>query len=143
MSIEAQRVYLSNKFTRLGMDLKVAMPNQPFDIPKNAAYGEFHILGSDYFEVGGEGEGKVRLRHVSIVQLTIWVPEGKGTKGSAMAADLFTKGFQFKQGRDSAGQIYRFKGPQVMNPSTKNGWSVTVARVPFERDEVVEVQTSL
>jgi hypothetical protein len=45
VSLEAQRVYLSNKFTSAGIDLPVLMPNVPSNIPENAPYGEFHIIG--------------------------------------------------------------------------------------------------
>ena len=143
MSFEEQRVYLSGKVTDLGLSIPVEMPNTPFKQPTNSAYAQFHILGTKPFIVGGEGEGKARFRHVGMVQLTVWIPEGKGTKGATEAADKFADLFQMKQGRDRVGCTYRFKVAEVQNPQVKQGWDVTVVRIPFTRDEVGTVQVSL
>ena len=115
------------------------MPNTKFDIPVNAVYGEFHILGTKPFVAGGSGENKVIERHVGMIQLTIWVPEEKGTKAASEAADKFAKGFAHKQGRDTSGSTYVFKGVETINPDTKTGYSVHVSRIPFHRDTRTQV----
>lgn len=141
MSLEAQRIYLSNKFAAGDVGIPVAMPNQPFNIVPNTVYGEFHIVnGPKPVIIGGEGKGKVRARYPGFVQLTIWVPEEKGTKAATIAADKFKDIFQFKVGRDSVGQVYRFKTLQPYTPTPKAGYSCMVVRVPFHRDVVETVE---
>lgn len=143
MSLEAQRVFLSNKFTSAGIDLPVLMPNVPSLIPENAPYGEFHIIGGGKpIPIGGEGPGKVRNRYVGMVQLTIWVPEGKGTKPATTAGDKFAAIFGGKLGRDSAQQTYRFQYVQEFTPQVKAGWSCSVYRIAFTRDVVESIQVT-
>lgn len=144
MSVEAQRVYLASKFTNAGIDLPTLIPNVKSDIPKNAPYGEFHIItGARPVTMGGEGKGKVRNKYVGFVQLTVWIPEGKGTKGATTAGDKFKNIFAGKVGRDAADQTYRFGFMQEFTPQTKEGWSVAVFRVPFSREVVEEIQISI
>lgn len=143
MSVESQRVYLAGKMAQLSLGIPVAMPNQPFSVPVNAPYAEFHIMGTKPIPIGGEGKNKLRERHVGIIQLTIWIPEGKGTKGSATAADKFGDKFKHKNGRDAEGCTYIFKGCEVTSPSTKVGWSCQIARIPFHRDEIAAVGGAL
>ncbi|ARK07414.1 hypothetical protein LAV_00014 [Sphingobium phage Lacusarx] len=143
MSKEAERKYLSRVFTRIGVDLPVKMPNLAFDIPKNAPYGEFHIMGTKPFVVGGAGENKIVNRYVGMVQLNIWIPEGKGTKGAAEAGDKFAKMFAHKSGRDTAGSNYVFKGAETINPDVKNAYTVQVVRIPFHRDTIESVGETL
>lgn len=144
MSLEAQRVYLSDKFTSAGIDLPVLMPNIQGTIPPNAPYGEFYIInGGKPITMGGEGEGKVRNCYVGMVQLTIWVPEGKGTKAATTAGDKFKGIFAGKVGRDTAGQVYRFQYMQDFTPQVKTGWSCSVFRVPFRREVVEDIQVSI
>lgn len=148
MSVEAQRIYLSNKFTAGmlagGVTLPVKMPNVPFDIPVNAPYGEFHIItGPVPVTIAGEGRGKVRNRHTGMVQLTIWMPEDSGTKVGTRTGDKFKDIFQLKLGRDSSQDVYQFGVLQSFTPDTKTGYSVAVFRVPFTRDEVAAVQISI
>lgn len=146
MSEEAQRVYLTNKMKAGENQLAfgVAYPNQPFNIPKNSAYGEFHIIaGPKPIIVGGEGKGKARVRHVGMVQLTVWIPEDKGTKIGTTAGDVFEKLFQLKQGRDAAGYTYKFDLIQPYSPQVKTGWTCLVYRVPFTRDSVKPVQITI
>ena len=143
MSKEAQRVYLTNKMkTRQGdLDFPISFPNQPFNIPVNAPYGEFHIIsGPKPIIVGGEGTGKVRVRYVGFVQLTVFLPKETGTKKATTSEDVFKAIFQFKQGRDAAGSTYKFGALQDFTPETKAGWECYVVRVPFHRDSVEEVQ---
>lgn len=138
MSEEIQRKFLTGKAKVLHtVAFPCRMPNQDgFDFPKNKAYGEFWIIGGDSFTIAREGPGKVRNRYVQMVQLTIWVPEGKGTKPATDAADVFKTLFQSKQGRDEIGQFYRFGTIQSFTPSTKEGWTVAVYRIPYTRDVV-------
>lgn len=141
MSLEAQRVYLSDKFAKGDVGIKVAMPNQTFNVPVNETYGEFHIVsGPKSVPIGGEGKGKVRNRYPGFVQLTIWIPEGKGTKPGTTAADKFKDIFQGKVGRDSVGATYRFKIIQPYTPAVKAGYSCIVVRVPFHRDIVEAIE---
>ncbi len=148
MSVEAQRIYLSNKFTAgmtaAGVTLPVKMPNNSFDIPVNAPYGEFHIItGPVPITIAGEGRGKVRNRHIGMVQLTVWMPEDTGVKVGTRAGDKFGEIFQLKLGRDSAQNVYQFGVLQSFTPDTKTGYSVAVFRVPFTRDERAAVQISI
>ena len=64
-SHDEQRRFLADRFTQIVLGIPVKMPNTPFDIPKNAPYGEFHILGNaEPIPIGGEGSGKIRERTV-------------------------------------------------------------------------------
>lgn len=143
MSLEAQRVFLTRKMEMKIKDfgLPISLPNQPFDIPKNAPYGEFHIMaGPQPVIIGGEGKGKGRVRYVGMVQLTIFVPKEKGTKGAMLAGDLFESIFQLRTGRDAAQSTYKFGVMQPFTPDTKAGWECFVYRVPFKRDAVKVVE---
>lgn len=145
MSKEAERVYLTNKMkARAGeLGFPISYPNQPFNIPVNDIYGEFHIMsGPRPIIVGGEGKGKVRVRYVGMVQLTVFVPKEKGTKKAAMAQDVFKEIFQLKLGRDTEHSTYKFGVLQDYTPETKAGWECYVTRVSFERDSIEDVQIS-
>jgi len=146
MSKEAQRVFLTNRMKTAfeQFDFPIALPNINFDIPTNAPYGEFHVMaGPKPIVISGEGRGKARVRYVGAVQLTIWIPKHGGTKIGTDAEDIFRKLFQFKQGRDASGSIYKFGAAQDFNPQTKQGWECCVVRVPFQRDTVEEVQVTI
>jgi hypothetical protein len=146
MSKEAERVYLTNKMkTGEGnYAFPIAYPNLPFDIPTNAPYAEFHIISSPQgVVVGGEGRGRVRMRYAGLVQLTVWVPKEKGTKTGTVSSDTFKDLFQFKVGRDTAGQTYKFGSIQDYTPETKAGWECFVYRVPFKRDSIEQVQIGI
>lgn len=143
MSLDAQRIYLTKKMKLHDGDLEfpIGYPNHAFDQPKNAPYGEFFIIsGPKPVIMGGEGTGKVRVRHVGLVQLNVWIPEDKGTKIATVAGDAFKAAFQLKIGRDTAGSTYKFGVMQDFTPQTKQGWSCFVFRVPFDRDTVEAVQ---
>ena len=145
MSKEAERVYLTNKMkSRAGeLGFSISYPNQPFNIPVNEMYGEFHIMsGPRPIIVGGEGAGRVRVRYVGMVQLTVFVPKEKGTKKAALAQDIFKEIFQFKLGRDAEQSSYKFGVLQDYTPETKAGWECFVARVSFQRDTIESVQIS-
>lgn len=146
MSKEAQRVYLMSRMvSRVGdFAFPIAMPNQPFNIPVNAPYGEFHIIeGPRSIPIGGEGRGKLRVRYVGFVQLTIWVPDEQGTAIGTIAEDVFKQVWQLRQGRDASGGQYRFGVIQAFTPQTKVGWECFVVRVPFERDSIEDVTISV
>jgi hypothetical protein len=145
VSKEAERVYLTNKMKARANELgfPISYPNQPFNIPVNATYGEFHIMsGPKPIIVGGEGKGKVRVRYIGMVQLTVFIPKEKGTKPATTAEDVFRDIFQFKLGRDAAYSSYKFGVMQDYSPETKAGWECYVARVTFERDTIEDVQIS-
>lgn len=143
MSFEAQRAYLSRKVAFIAVDFPIKIPGQPFRKPDNTPYGEFHIMNSKSFVVGGEGAGKIRNRYAGMVQLDIYVPEAKGTAAATKAMDAVKELFAFKQGRDTAGCTYKFKGAEPIDPSTNAGWTVFTIRVPFTRDEIEKVQISI
>ena len=145
MSIEAQRVYLTDIIDQRKGDFAFpfSLPNQPFNIPKNAPYGEFHIVaGPKPVVISGEGAGKARVRYVGFVQMTVYVPKEKGTKVATTSGDKFKTIFQFKLGRDSAGSAYKFGVLQEFTPDTEAGWECYVYRVPFTRDSVETVHIS-
>lgn len=145
MSEEAERIYLTKKMKDSAgdLDFPIAYPNHDFDVPKNAPYGEFFIIsGPKPIIAGGEGKGKVRVRYVGMVQLTVWVPKDKGTKIGSIAADTFKGIFQFKLGRDESGSVYCFEAFQKATPDSKAGWACFVFRVPFHRDTIEVVQVS-
>lgn len=143
MSNESQRVYLSNKMSKLALGLPVKMPNLDFDFPKNSPYAEFWIMGTKGIPISGEGTNKIKERFPGMIQLTVWVPDGKGTKASSVAIDKFIEAFEYRTGRDAAGSSYEFKGSETFTPDTKQGWSVTIARISFRRDEVKKVGQAL
>jgi hypothetical protein len=130
MSEDAQRQYLVNKMQNgWNSFLKTAYPNLAFNIPTEEPYAEFHIASGP--------------KPVGFVQLTVWIPNKKGTKPATLAGDKFKEIFQFKKGRDLACQTYKFGILQPMTPETKAGWECLVYRVPFERDTVERVQISI
>lgn len=147
MSLEAQRKYVTDKFTSAGIiasDFPVLLPNLQATIPPNAPYGEFHIIsGGKPITLGGQGEGKVLNQYVGMVQLTVWVPEGKGTKTATTAGDKFKDAFAGKLGRDSAQQTYEFHYMQDFTPQVNTGWTCQVFRIPFDRRVVEEIQVSI
>lgn len=145
MSKEAERVYLTNKMKVRASELgfPISYPNQPFNIPKNQPYGEFHIMsGPRPIVISGEGPGKVRVRYVGMVQLTVFVPKEKGSKIASVAQDTFRKIFQLKLGRDAEQSSYKFGVLQDYTPDTEAGWECYVCRVPFQRDSIEDVQIS-
>lgn len=118
----------------------IAFENLPFNAPKNAPYGEYHVVaGPKPVIIGGEGRGKVRVRYVGFVQLTIWLPNDKGMQAGSLGEDIFKDIFQFHQGRDEAGSKYKFGALQDYAPQTKAGWECVVIRVPFQRDSIERV----
>lgn len=122
----------------------VRIPNQPFKQPENAVYGEFHIMGgTEPIPVGGMGAGKIVERNVRMIQLTVWIPEGKGTAAGAKALDKFNDLFAWKLGRDREGNTYKFRGLQTFNPTVKAGWECMIGRVPFTRDETTLVDVGV
>lgn len=143
MSMEAQRVFLTSKVKNLNLGFPVGLPGIPFKKPTNAPYGEFFIMGMKPFIVGGEGKGKVRLRHTGMIQFDVYVPEDKGTKTATMACDKIADTFQLKLGRDNADSLYQFKVAEVMTPRINQNWTVYTVRVPYTRDEIAPVQISL
>jgi hypothetical protein len=145
VSKEAERVYLTNKMQARDSELgfPISYPNHQFNIPVNAIYGEFHIMsGPKPIIVGGEGKGKVRVRYVGMVQLTVYVPKDKGTKKAALAQDVFREIFQFKLGRDTEQSSYKFGVLQDYTPETTAGWECFVVRVSFQRDSIEIIQIS-
>lgn len=145
MSKEAERVYLTNKMKARADELgfPISYPNHQFNIPVNDIYGEFHIMsGPKPIIVGGEGKGRIRVRYVGMVQLTVYIPKDKGTKKAALAQDVFKEIFQFKLGRDAEQSSYKFGVLQDYNPETKVGWECYVVRVSFQRDSIETVQIS-
>jgi hypothetical protein len=143
MSYESQRVYLSDKVAKADLGLPVRLPNIDFVAPKNQPYAEFWIMGTKAITIGGAGEGKVMNRYVGLIQFNVFVPGNSGTKASTIAHDKFAKLFQNKKGRDAEGNNYTFKMAEVMNPQTAEGHTVQVVRVPFHRDAIEPIQTSL
>jgi hypothetical protein len=123
----------------------IAYPNQEFNVPKNARFGEFHIVsGPKPVIAGGEGRGKVRVRYLGFVQLTLWAPKNAGTNGLTVGGDIFRELFQFRQGRDSADSIYRFGACQDYDIEQKqSGWFCYIVKVPFERDTIETVQITI
>lgn len=140
MSEESERIFLTRTAKRADFTVPVAFPNQEFDIPKDAPYGEFHILGGDPLTIGGEGEEKVRTRWVGLIQLTIWVPKDQGTKPQSINGDKLKTCFARKQGWDDDGEFYRFNTLQKFSPTkTPAGWSCKVYRISYTRDEVEDI----
>lgn len=151
MSKETERAYLTKIMfdeAQSNTDLSgipIAYPNQEFNVPKNAPFAEFHITtGPKPIITGGEGKGRVRVRYVGFVQLTLWAPKNSGTSSILEAGDIFRALFQFRQGRDSSGSTYRFGAAEESNiDQKKGGWFCYVVRVPFERDTIEPVQITI
>lgn len=146
MSAEAERQFLVAKVLARKADFAFpfSVPNQNFNIPKNAPYGEFHIVsGGKSVVKAGHGKGKARVEYVGFVQMNVWMPKDSGTKIGTDAQDLFKEIFQLKVGRDSACAVYEFKTIESFTPTTKVGWEVAAFRVAFTRSIVEDVQVSL
>ncbi|UIS25210.1 hypothetical protein [Erythrobacter phage vB_EliS-L02] len=151
MSKETERSYLTKIMfdeaqSNSGLsNLPIAYPNQEFNVPKNAPFAEFHITtGPKPVITGGEGRGRVRVRYVGFVQLTLWAPQNSGTANLMKAGDIFRVLFQFRQGRDADGSSYRFGAAEEGNVEQKKGsWFCYVVRVPFERDTIESVQITI
>lgn len=146
MSKEAERKYLTGRIQARKGDFAFpfSIPNQTFNIPKNAPYGEFHIVaGGKSVTKAGHGKGKNRVEYVGFVQMNVWMPKDSGTKVGTDAEDLFKSIFQSKVGRDSAGSVYEFKTIESFTPTTKVGWEVASFRVPYTRTSVEDVQVSI
>lgn len=143
MSQESQRVLLVSKLSSIPYGFPVKIPNQPFKQPENAVYGETFIMGGpEPIAIGGVQKGVIIERSIQMVQLTIWVPEGKGTKEASLALDKFKKTFAYRKARDREGNTYQFSGMQVFNPTVKAGWSCHIGRIPFHRDERTEIDVT-
>lgn len=146
MSAEAERKFLVAKVLarKDDFDFPFSVPNQNFNIPKNAPYGEFHIVTAGKSVVkAGHGKGKARVEYVGFVQMNVWMPKDSGTKTGTEAQDIFKEIFQLKVGRDSAQAVYEFKTIESYTPTTKVGWEVASFRVPYTRTIVEAVQVSL
>jgi hypothetical protein len=147
VSLEAQRQFITGMFTNAGViasDFPVLLPNITSPIPPNEPYGEFHIIGGGKpITLAGEGEGKVLNQYVGMVQLTVWIPEGKGTKPGTTIGDKFKDAFAGKVGRDSAQQTYEFGYMQEFTPQVNTGWTCQIFRVPFNRRVVEKIQVSI
>jgi len=140
MSIESQRVLITTAMNRINFGLPIRYANIPFKQPDNGAYGEFFIMGgAEPIALGGAGYGKIIERSVQMIQLTMWVPEGSGTKPATQGLDAFRKAFAYKIGRDSEQCVYHFKGMQELNPSVRDNWSCLIGRIAFTRDEIQNV----
>lgn len=140
MSYESQRVFITDKMAKLNITFPVKLPGIDLEFPINEAYGEFWIMGAKPFPAGGFGKGKIVERTVGVIQLTTWTPAGQGTKHATVAIDLFRKAFNYKLGTDTEGCRYKFQGCETITPTIKNGWTCILARIPFQRDEIVEVE---
>lgn len=140
MSNESQRVFITDKMAKLNITFPVKLPGLPFEFPINLPYGEFWIMGTKPFPAGGFGKGKIIERTIGVIQLTTWVPEGQGTKAAIVAIDLFGKAFKYKLGTDAEGCRYKFQGCEVIAPTIKSDWTCILARIPFQRDEIAEVE---
>lgn len=150
MSLESQRIYLSSRMKQVDTGLPMAFPNKTFIHPKDAPYGEFHLMGGDYYykEILGAsttpGMVKVKVCYTPMIQMTIWIPEDGGEGPATRAADKFHKRFANRQGFDEEGDFYRFKTVQPFTPQdTKQGWKAYVFRIPYTRDTVEEVPVGL
>jgi hypothetical protein len=150
MSFESQRSYLGSRMKQVDTGLPMAFPNVKFDRPKDAPYGEFHIMGGDFYykEIMGAsptaGMVRVKVCYTPMLQMTIWIPE-EGKEGPATrAADALHQRFANRQGFDDSGDFYRFKTVQPITPqSTKQGWKAYIFRIPFTRDTIEEVPIGL
>jgi hypothetical protein len=141
MSLEAQRVYLTERLAQVKTGVPMELPNQKFKQPKDGSYGSFHIMGGDPITIGSEGPGKKRVRYVHMLQMTIWIPEDEGMKAATMGGDNFKERFANKQGRDRVGAVYRFGDITPSNPTkTAQGWTACVFRIPYTRDIVEKIE---
>lgn len=146
MSIESQRVLITSKMTRINFGIPIRYENVPFKQLENIVYGEFFIMGgAQPIALGGAGVGKIIERSVQMIQLTMWVPEGSGTKPATQGLDMFKDSFAYKIGKDTEACVYHFKGMQMLNPSVRDNWTCLIGRISFTRDEirVVDVAASL
>lgn len=150
MSFESQRIYLSERMKQVQPGLPMAFPNVKFDRPKDAPYGEFHIMGGDYYykEILGasptQGMVRVKVCYTPLLQMTIWIPEEGGEGPATRAVDQLHKRLANRQGYDADGDFYRFKTVQTFSPQdTKQGWKAYVYRIAFTRDTVEDVPIGL
>lgn len=138
MSEESQRVFLSArllaKMKAYNSTLKIAIPNQPFNVPEGEVYGKMFILGGKSLNSGKSGE-EVLVRRTGILQVTFYSPAEEGTKIATMAADAVVKAFENFRGKDAAGVDYTFKAAETRYPDAVNGWTPTIVRIPYHRDE--------
>lgn len=146
MSKEAERVFLTTMIENRKADFpfKFSIPNKLFDIPKNATYGEFHIVSGPKSVIkAGHGKGKARVEYLGFVQMNVWIPKDKGTIDGTKAEGIFKKIYQMRVGRDSACAVYEFSTIQSITAQTKAGYEVFAFRVPFTRTIVEDVQVSI
>lgn len=150
MSLESQRIYLASRMKQVDTGLPMAFPNAKFNRPKDAPYGEFHVMGGDFYyksmegEVASRGMIKVKVCYTPMLQMTIWIPEEGGEGPATRAADKLAQRLANRQGFDESGDFYRFKVVQAFTPQdTKQGWKAYVYRIPFTRESVEEVPVGL
>ncbi|USM11588.1 tail completion [Citromicrobium phage vB_CbaS-RXM] len=143
MSEESQRKLLVTRVVAKAKvfdpDLKIKLPNLPFDPPTNQVYGKMFILGGRSFNAANAGEKKL-VRRTGILQITILSPEEKGTSKGNKAVDMFAKAFENWKGRDDEGIQYTFKTADVRYPTeAMSGWYPHIVRIPYYRDDYTDL----
>ncbi len=140
MSQESQRSFITAKVANADFGLPVKIPNLPFVQPTNAPWAEFYLMGgTPPIVAGGSGPGMIVERTIRMIQLSIWIPEGKGLKPGTDPLDVFENLFAYKIGRDKDGLAYEFKGMQSFTPTVGAGWTCLVGRIPYRVDRQTRI----
>lgn len=142
MSEESQRIYISKRLiSRMKVfdpDLKIAIPNLPFDQPEGEVFGKMYLLGGRSINAAKSGED-ILVRRTGVLQVSFFSPAEKGTKRACEAIDEIIRVFENFRGRDEAGVDYTFKTAETRQPDMKGGWHMSIVRLPYYRDEYREL----
>lgn len=104
--------------------LPCKMPNAKFNRPANAAWCAFNILFGASIPISIGHTGQRDERHLAMVEVQVFVPEGTGTKGLKEHLDAVANIFRFKTISNSDVQV-DFRTPTETVVGDFEGWYQT------------------
>lgn len=130
MTLDADNIAIESRFeTQWGLTTPVAYMNVEFDPPRGSPWVRLSVLP------GGEGQielGNPSLdRHVGIIDVSIFTPEGKGTKQARELAEQAAAVF-----RKASFSGILCRNPDVTTVGVMDGWHQITVRVPYQRDTI-------
>ena len=119
----------------------LAFPNQPFETPANSKWAAFQVVYYDTSRIS-LGKNDFLKRSMASLQFDLYTPQGTGTKGNLLAADVIEAHFEEICILTSDGEALQFATPEVKNVTgvderkegTNSNWVRLVVDCPFRRD---------
>lgn len=130
MSLDADNLAIEARFeTQWALTTPVAYMNVEFTPPRDAPWVRLTVLP------GGEGQielGNPSLdRHVGLIDVSVFTPEGSGTK---QARELAEQAAAIFRKANFSGILCR--NPDVTTVGIIDGWMQLAVRIPYQRDTI-------